>query len=309
MQPQISLLLVAHNQAAYLPETLASLRAQTIGLDNLEVVLIDDASTDATGEQINAFASKHPCVKVSHVPFRNVGKTRNAALALATAPYLMFVDGDDALAPNACELLLKAAQEKSAEMIVTPLYRFRGTLAQQQVKTVGFVPVGVTALWEELLRHQRYMGHLIGCFYSRRLFETLRFPEISCYEDIFVVPDLLNQLPRILMSDAPIYFYRQHDRSTSTTLDDDKAKNMLSVLARLKENVKSVYQQRLFEALCVKQCRVSLDNVKNLSQDNRNSIKSFMKAISPSFFLLSPYVSVSHKRLFLQNRKELRQWK
>jgi hypothetical protein len=230
-------------------------------------------------------------------------------LALATAPYLMFVDGDDALAPNACELLLKAAQEKSAEMIVTPLYRFRGTPVLQQTKTVGFVPVEVTALWEELLRHQRYMGHLIGCFYSRRLFETLRFPEISCYEDIFVVPDLLNQLPRILMSDAPIYFYRQHDRSTSTTLDDDKAKNMLSVLSRLKENVKSVYQQRLFEALCVKQCRITLDNVKNLSQDNRNSIKSFMKAISPGVFLLSPSVSVSHKRLFLQNRKELRQWK
>jgi glycosyltransferase involved in cell wall biosynthesis len=309
MQPQISLLLVAHNQAAYLPETLASLHAQTIGLDNLEIVLIDDASTDATGEQINAFAKKHSCVKVSHVPFRNVGKTRNAALALATAPYLMFVDGDDALVPNACELLLKAAQEKAAEMIVTSLYRFRGTPALKQVKTAGFVSVDVTALWEELLRHQCYMGHLIGCFFSRQLFETLRFPEMSCYEDIFIVPDLLNQSPRILMSDAAVYFYRQHDRSTSTTLDDDKAKNMLSVLARLKENVKSVYQQRLFEALCVKQCRVSLDNVKNLSQDNRNSIKSFMKAISPSFFLLSPYVSVTHKRLFLQNRKELRQWK
>ncbi|MDR0247975.1 MAG: glycosyltransferase [Burkholderiales bacterium] len=305
MKPQLSILLVAHNQAAYLPETLASLHAQTIGLEHLEVVLIDDASTDATGEQIDAFAKEHPHVKVRHVSFRNVGKTRNVALALATAPYLMFVDGDDALAPNACELLLKAVQENPADMIVTPPWRFYGTLMLRSAKKTTFSPSEAAALWKELLRHRRYMGHLIGCLFSRRLFETLRFPEMECYEDIFIAPDLLDQSPRILVSDASLYFYRQHDRSTSTTLNNAKARNMLSMLAKLKERVNGGYQQRLFEALCVKQCRVLLDNVKDLSEDSRRGIASLMSAISPGAFLLSPYVSVSHKRLFFQNRKEL----
>ncbi|MDR2244556.1 MAG: glycosyltransferase [Burkholderiales bacterium] len=309
MKPQLSLLLVAHNQAAYLPETLASLRAQTVGMDPLEVVLIDDASTDATGEQIDAFSKEYACVKVRHVSFRNVGKTRNAALDLATAPYLMFVDGDDVLAPNACELLLKAAQEQSAEMVVTPLRRFRGALTPQRVETAAFSPVAVTTFWEELLRRRRYMGHLTGCLFSRRLFEALRFPEMSSYEDIFIAPDLLNQSPRILVSNASIYFYRQHEKSLSTALNDAKAKIMLSVLDKLKKNVKSAYQQRLFEARCVKQCRILLDNVKDLSEDSRKDIESLMRAIPPLAFLVSPYVGVSHKRLFLQNRKELRQRK
>ncbi len=308
-QPQLSLLLVAHNQAAYLPETLESLCAQTIGLDSLEVVLIDDASTDATGEQIDAFSGKHSCVKVGHVQFRNVGKARNAALALATAPYLMFVDGDDVLAPNACELLLTAAQEKSAEMVVTPLYRFRGKLMPQRAETAVFSSIGVTEFWEELLRHQRYMGHLIGRLFSRRLFEELRFPAMECYEDIFIATDLLDQLPRLLISDTPVYFYRQHDKNTSAALSDTRAKYMLSVLAKLKKSVKSTYQQRLFEALCVKQCRVLLDNVKDLSRDNRNEIKSLIEAIPLGAFLLSPHVRVSRKRLLLKNRRELQRWK
>jgi hypothetical protein len=175
-------------------------------------------------------------------------------------------------------------------------------------KPAKFSATEVTALWEELLRHQRYMGHLIGCFFSRRLFETLRFPEMSCYEDIFIVPDLLKQSPRILVSDTPIYFYRQHDRNTSAALNNVKAESMLSMLAKLKGEVKNAYQQRLFEALCVKQCRITLDNVKDLSDGNQRSIKSFMEAISPGKFLLSPYVSVSNKRLFFQNNKELRRW-
>ncbi|MDR2174156.1 MAG: glycosyltransferase [Burkholderiales bacterium] len=306
MRPQLSILLMTHNQAAYLPETLASLRAQTIGIDNLEVVMIEDASTDGTGEQLDAFSKECPFAKVDHVSFRNVGKARNAALALATAPYLMFVDGDDVLAPNACELLLKAAQAQSAEMVVTSLHRFRGTLIPQKVETALFSPIGVTAFWEELLRHQRHMGHLTGCIFSRRLFETLRFPEMCCYEDIFIALDLLNQSPRILISGTPVYFYRQHEKSLSTELDDTKAKNMLLVLAKLKGNVKTVYQQRLFEALCVKQSRILLDNVEDLSHDSRNGINSLMEAISPRGFLLSPHVRISRKILFVKNKRELR---
>jgi CDP-glycerol glycerophosphotransferase len=306
MRPQLSILLMTHNQAAYLPETLASIRAQTIGIDNLEVVLIDDASTDGTGEQIDAFSKERPFAKVGHVSFHNVGKARNAALALATAPYLMFVDGDDVLAPNACELLLKTAQAQSAEMLVTSLHRFRGTLIPQQVEKALFSHIEVTAFWEELLRHQRYMGHLTGCLFSRQLFETLRFPEMGCYEDIFIALDLLNQSPRILISETPIYFYRQHEKSLSTVLNEKKKKNMLLVLAKLKGNLKTVYQQRLFEALCVKQCRVLLDNVEDLSQDSRNGIKSLMAAISPRVFLLSPHVRISRKILFVKNKKELR---
>ncbi|MCL2872446.1 MAG: glycosyltransferase [Betaproteobacteria bacterium] len=305
-QSQLSLLLVAHDQAAYLPETLASLAAQTVGLDNIEVVLIDDASTDATGELIDAFSREHPSVKVEHVSFRNVGKTRNTALALATSPYLMFVDGDDALAPNACEILLRQLQEKPVDMIVTALFRFQGKPSLQPAKENVFSAMEASELWEALLRHRRYMGHLIGCVYSRRLFETLRFPEMECYEDIFIVPDIFEQSPRILVSETSVYFYRQHDRSTSTKLNNVKAGNMLSMLAKLKKGVKGNCQQRLFEALCVRQCRVLLDNVKDLSERNRKEIEALMMAISLRDFLLSPRVSVNHKRVLLQNRKELR---
>ncbi|MDR2709804.1 MAG: glycosyltransferase [Burkholderiales bacterium] len=310
-QPQLSLLLVAHDQAAYLPATLASLAAQTIGLDPLELVLIDDASTDATGELIDAFAKEHPCVKVKYVSFRNVGKTRNAALALATAPYLMFVDGDDALAPNACEILLQqiqnsAEEKRPVDMIVTALQRFQGTPMLRPAKTAPFTPVNAAELWEALLRHRRYMGHLIGCLFSRRLFETLCFPEMECYEDIFIVPDIFAQSPHILISETQVYYYRQHDRSTSTKLNNVKAGNMLAMLAKLKKGVKDDQQQRLFEALCVKQCRVLLDNAKDISDDNRKAIAALMEAIPLGAFLLSPRLSVNHKRLLLKNRKELR---
>lgn len=87
-----------YNVGRYLPDYFASLEAQSCGFESLEVILVDDGSTDDTGDLARAFAAKHPA-NVRYVRQENGGQAsaRNAGLALATGSWVTFPDPDDVL--------------------------------------------------------------------------------------------------------------------------------------------------------------------------------------------------------------------
>ena len=91
----ISVIVPCYNADRYLNVCLESLKAQKTPL--IEMILIDDGSTDATGAILDAFAAGEPRARVLHMPNSGVSAARNRALELATGRYIAFVDADDAL--------------------------------------------------------------------------------------------------------------------------------------------------------------------------------------------------------------------
>ncbi|MFE6996665.1 CDP-glycerol glycerophosphotransferase family protein [Microbacterium sp. NPDC057659] len=89
-----------YNVSRYLPEYFASLERQTYGFDRIEVILVDDGSTDDTAEVAEAFAARHPNVRVLRKDNGGQASARNAALPLATGTWLTFPDPDDVLSDN-----------------------------------------------------------------------------------------------------------------------------------------------------------------------------------------------------------------
>ncbi|MFY1669932.1 glycosyltransferase family 2 protein [Plantactinospora sp. WMMB334] len=119
-EPDVSVVVAVYNTMPYLTRCLNSLVRQTIGRDRLEVVAVDDGSTDGSGRELDRFARLHPeTVKVIHQ--ENSGGPAvpsNRALAHVTGRYVFFVGADDYLGPEALERLVRAADEYDSDVVL-----------------------------------------------------------------------------------------------------------------------------------------------------------------------------------------------
>jgi Glycosyl transferase family 2 len=122
--PQVTVVIPVYNAAACLDECLRSIVGQTIGLDHLEVVAVDDGSTDGSSEKLNGWAATFPNIRVIHQPNSGApGAPRNRGVALARGEYLFFADADDYLGVEALERMLAVARRNDSDIV---LGRIRG---------------------------------------------------------------------------------------------------------------------------------------------------------------------------------------
>ena len=122
MHPKISLIVPVYNMQPYLPECLASIASQSIFSD-LQVLLVDDGSTDGSGRICDDFAHAHENVRVLHCANAGVSTARNAGIDEADGEYLAFVDSDDTIVPDMFERLLAAAVQTGAQLTFCEIAR------------------------------------------------------------------------------------------------------------------------------------------------------------------------------------------
>ena len=119
--PKISVIVPIHNVAKYIGESLDSILNQTIGHENLQVIMVNDGSTDESGEIIEEYAREYPNFICKHLSTKSgsAGKPRNEGLQLATGKYVMFIDPDDFYTEDACENLYNQMEKYNAEVITS----------------------------------------------------------------------------------------------------------------------------------------------------------------------------------------------
>ena len=124
MKYKISIIIPAYNTEKYLEECIASIIHQTIGFQAIHVILINDGSTDHSGSIINDFAQKYDNIQAIHLETSHSlgGFARNEGLKKVQGQYVMFVDSDDCLDPNACKLMYDMIVNNQAD-IVTANYK------------------------------------------------------------------------------------------------------------------------------------------------------------------------------------------
>ncbi|WP_399885752.1 glycosyltransferase family 2 protein [Streptomyces sp. BBFR51] len=183
--PDVTVTVIVYNDAERLPRAVASVLRQTHA--NIEVVISDDHSTDATEDVARELAARDPRVVYLRLPENSGGCSapRNRALEIARAPYLMFLDSDDELPERAVEVLLAAHRERDLDFAMGAVHRIR-------------VDGGRRTTWmPHLLRERRTLDgieadprllfeHLsTSKMYARSFLDRhgLRFPEGIHYED------------------------------------------------------------------------------------------------------------------------------
>lgn len=125
MEKKVSVIIPCYNIEAYIDRCLASLEKQKIPMEELEIILVDDHSTDGTWEKLQIFEAKYPeSVLIIHndVNIRQ-GAIRNMALAYATAPYIAFIDGDDWVSDDYLYSLYEKAVSYDCDLVLCNAYR------------------------------------------------------------------------------------------------------------------------------------------------------------------------------------------
>src|SRR4051794_6835831 len=145
--PAVSVIVPVWNVEPYLAQCLDSVVAQSIGLDRIELIAVDDGSTDGSAGLLDEYAARHPQLRVIHQPNSGgPGKPRNAGLDVATGRYVFFLDADDYLGPEALERLVAMADRNRSDVVLAklvgidgrnvPSSAFRRTLRRAPLETV-----------------------------------------------------------------------------------------------------------------------------------------------------------------------------
>lgn len=113
--PCLSVIVPVYNVEGYLEECLASILGQDV--EGLEVVCVDDGSTDSSGMLLEEWAARDDRIRVVSKPNGGLSSARNAGIEAARGDYLMFVDSDDALLPGACRRVLEAFRDTGADIV------------------------------------------------------------------------------------------------------------------------------------------------------------------------------------------------
>jgi len=172
--PDVSVIVAVYNTMPYLTECLDSLLGQSIGRDRLEIVAVDDGSTDDSGAELDRFAAEYPdTVKVLHQA--NSGgpaAPSNRALDIATGRYVYFIGSDDHLGEEALERMVACADEHDSDVVVGKMVGTNGRYVHQALYKENNPDIGLTdsALPWTLANTKLFRRELVEA-------HKLRFPE------------------------------------------------------------------------------------------------------------------------------------
>ena len=213
-QSLISIIIPVYNVEPYLRKCLDSIVNQTY--KNLEIILVDDGSTDNSGAICDEYALKDDRIIVIHQANAGMSAARNAALDTMRGEFVMFVDSDDWMEIDACGTSLALIREHHADIVCLGHRRCypSGHTVERTVECSGVIERS------ELMRQIVYEIGVIRNvvwkkLYRINLFENLRFPPGRIYEDQIFFPKLIQRSNIIYVSDKIIYNYFIRNDSTS----------------------------------------------------------------------------------------------
>lgn len=190
--PKVSVVLPVYNAEEYLSRCLDSVLSQTY--ENVEVVAVDDGSSDGSPALLDAYVARHPGrVVVEHRPNGGAAAARNRGIELCSGDYLTFIDNDDWLDPDFIQLMVEAALSSSAEVVCCgyrrPNAEGRVLLEARPRPSDEWGRYVVEAAWAKLYRTDHVRRHGLT-FLNTNIDEDLYFslPAIELAERVEVIP-------------------------------------------------------------------------------------------------------------------------
>ena len=220
MNQTISVIVPVYNVAQYLSQCVSSILSQDYG--DLEVILIDDGSTDASGEICDQYAEKDSRVRVIHQKNGGAAAAKNAGLRLASGDYLAFADSDDYLEPGAYGFLMKTLLETNADAVQGSFREvYRNRAEEQHIR--GETLEG----YDYLLRFPKDFSCALlwNKLYRRAIFDGVFFEEGHKIDDEYFTYQGFLQPRKVVRADRIVYNYRK--RASSVMSSPESAERLV----------------------------------------------------------------------------------
>ena len=210
--PLISVIVPIYNVAPWLPRCLDSIVGQTY--KNLEILLIDDGSTDNSLEICQQYAEKDPRIKVIHQENKGLPSTRNTGIEHATGDFFTFVDADDWIDKNCYLLLTQQQRNTNADMVSCDYYYAFDTHLKNRSFTTPIPTKHLDPAQFLLLLLEQLNPSVCNKIYRRSWVGKMRFdPQYTIAEDWYFVTHLAQKGGRMAHVNSPLYFYYQRPQS------------------------------------------------------------------------------------------------
>ncbi len=237
---KVSIIVPVYNAADNLPICLGSLCKQT--LEDIEIILVDDGSTDGSDKLCDTAAAEDLRIHVLHQANRGSTEARKIGLSMARAPYVTFVDADDWVEPELCESLYSAAVASGAELVIGAHYLDQDGQAREQTSSLSAGFYDRIRLEREVLPvlfHNDFRSdwsiwpYLWGKLFRREhvvYWQGQVEAGISLGDDVCVTFPYMVNCQSMIMLDRPLYHYVQHAGSQfRARLGEDDLANFRSL--------------------------------------------------------------------------------
>lgn len=235
----ISVIVPVYNVAPYLRKCLDSLCAQTY--QNLEILVVDDGSTDESGRICDEYAKCHSQIRVFHTENHGLSAARNDGLNHATGTYVGFVDSDDWVEPETFETLHRLITVASAEMSSCGMFWAYNEHSSSRAHTSSENTCQQKEAFTRAAEDEQFYGYVCNKLYRRDIIGEQRFDEmLLSLEDYDFTAAFLAKIKFAAFTNAPLYNYRQ--RGDSMTGDFNYNFRKLSILDAY-EKIMPLYQE------------------------------------------------------------------
>lgn len=215
MKPLVSIIMPVYNVEELLNKSIDSIINQTY--KNLEIILVDDGSTDTSGNICDLYEKKDDRVKVIHKENGGQALARNIALDIAKGDYYYFIDSDDEAKLNAIEELLNLAMENNADIVIADvdIVDENGNILNDGKGQYNILNNKIFTAEEAAYVFADKDWGPWNKLYAKHVHNDVRFPSGKIHEDEAIMFDLFKNSNRILYTSKHLYSYLQRLGSTT----------------------------------------------------------------------------------------------
>jgi len=211
-EPLISVVVPIYNVEQYLEKCINSIRNQTY--KNLEIILVNDGSTDNCGTICDQYASIDSRIKVIHKKNGGLSDARNKGIDIAKGDFLAFIDSDDTVMSEMMEKLYKRIETDQSDMAFCGYLRInQDGIIVESVTLPDMTLSGFDALKTSYANKGVLYTVAWNKLYKRKLFETIRYPLGKYHEDEFTTYRVIDQCETISIINDALYLYVQRENS------------------------------------------------------------------------------------------------
>lgn len=240
MSNLISVIVPVYNIEKYIEECLLSLMNQTYS--SIEILVVDDGSTDRSGELSDAFAAKYPdTITVYHTENHGLSAARNIGLKHSKGEFVCFVDSDDWIEPEMLEVLYRSIHQDDADISTCGMFWDYGLKDSNPMKTSDHRAYAQKTFFHEMICNPNVYGYVCNKLIKGDLARKYSFDEsLLSQEDMDYCMNLAKDCSRVVSTESQLYHYRQ--RADSMTGELKYSERKLSV-ARVYERAMPIYAQ------------------------------------------------------------------
>ena len=281
MGEKISVIVPVYNVEQYLERCVDSIINQTY--TNLEIILVNDGSTDNSGKLCDELAKKDKRIRVIHKENGGLSDARNRGIEEAESDLVGFIDSDDYIDRDMYEILLKNLDNTDADLSMCALYDVYNNTPEAQVTNKETWELSSEQAIKMVMEAKILSVTAVNKLYRKSLFSDLKFEVGKIAEDAFIMIKLLDKCEKIVATNEKKYYYVHRENSITTQKFSTKFLNVIeayeqnsNIILEKYPKLKDVAQTRMNWAYFYVLDRLLLDDNYN-DKELENKLISYLK--------------------------------